>query len=110
MLLDDQRRRAAQYLVNNYEREQRYLIVYERDMEKYISAFSADNFKSAEKREGLKWDFAFDFLGLQERMAEFRWSKEFLADVGIDFKAAKKLFFSLLTAEEIAECKRLRAL
>ena len=102
MRLDDQRRRAAQYFCENFSREERYLIVFERDLEKYLNAFAADNFKSAEKREGLRWDFYFDFLSLKSRMKEYKWSKKFLLSHGIDFVAVRNLFFALFTAEEIS--------
>lgn len=102
LLLDEQRKKAAKWLCENFSREQRYLIVYERDFAKYLSAFSADKFKSAEKREGLRWDFYFDYKKLTSLMKEFKWSKKFLAQNGIDFVAVRNLFYSLFTAEEIA--------
>ena len=105
--LDIQRRKAADYLVKNYSREQRYLIVYSRDISKYIDAFTNNRFKSEEKREGLKWDFLFDFIGLKDRMSEYRWSKDFLAENGIDFRTARKLIFSLFSADEIASASSL---
>lgn len=100
--LDIERRKAAQYLVQKYSREQRYLIVYSRDISKYIDAFTNNRFKSEEKRESLRWDFLCDFIGLKSKMNEYRWSKDFLAENGIDFRAARKLIFSLFSAEEIA--------
>lgn len=102
MRLDGQRRKAAQYFVENFSREERYLIVFARDFETYLSAFSADNFKSEEKREGLRWDFFFSFQSLRKRMAEYSWGKDFLNSHGIDFRAVRKLFFALFTAEEIS--------
>lgn len=100
--LDIQRRKAAEYMVQNYSREERYLIVFSRDFSRYENAFTSDNFKTNEKREGLRWDFYFDFISLKAKMKEYRWSKDFLAERGINFTLLKRLFYSLFTAEEIA--------
>lgn len=92
--LDSQRSQAAQFFARNYSREQRYLIILARDFEKYLSSaafLQSDDAKSVQ----VYYDFLLDFERLKELMKEFRWSKEFLAENGIDFQAAKKLYFSV---------------
>ena len=105
--LDIQRRKAAEFMVRNYSREERYLIVFSRDFSRYIDAFTNDRFKTPEKREGLRWDFFFDFQSLKSRMEEYKWSKKFLLENGIDFKTIRKMFFSLFSADEIASASLL---
>lgn len=41
------------------------------------------------------YDFLVFFEDLKEKMKEFRWSKEFLSENGIDFVALKKLYFAV---------------
>lgn len=89
------RQKAAEFLVKNFTREKRYLLILSRDMQKYIAAFSADKFKSAEKREQLRYDFFADFSLLKREMSKYRWDKNFLAENGIDFPAVRSLYFSL---------------
>lgn len=100
--LNLQRLSAAKWMINNFSREQRYLIVLSRDLSRYLDAFSADKFKSAEKKESLRWDFYFDYKKLSSLMKEYRWSKKLLLSNGIDFVAVRNLFFTLFTAQEIA--------
>jgi hypothetical protein len=92
--LDYQRSQAARYFVENYTREQRYLIIFERDFSEYLK--SAAWLRTAEARNCQKYyDFLCDFERLKELMKEFRWSKEFLLENGIDFVSIKKLYFSV---------------
>lgn len=92
--LDTERRRSAEYLMTHYTREERYLIIYERDFREYLK--SADWLKTADAKKFCKpFEFMADFLSLKKKMAEFRWSKEFLMERGIDFQAIKKLYYSV---------------
>lgn len=91
---------ATAWICKNFSREERYLMVFSRDMEKYLDAFTVDKFSSADKREQMRWDFFFDFLSLKEKMQEFGWSKKVLSDNGIYFKPLKNLWHRLFTEEE----------
>ena len=92
--LDTERRKSAEYLLRNYDREKRYLVIYARDFAEYLK--SADWLQTSEARRFCKfWDFLADYQGLRRRMAEFRWSKEFLMANGIDFVAVKNLYHSV---------------
>ena len=91
--LDYKRSRAAQYFVQNYSREKRYLIILSRDLEDEFSMIQ--NLGLEKAREFQKfWDFILDFEKLQDLMKEFRWSSEFLKENGIDFKSYRKLYFA----------------
>ena len=94
MQLDSKRRQAAQFFVQNYSREQRFLIILSRDLE---SEFSMIQNLGIEKARDFQkfWDFILDFEKLQALMKEFRWSSEFLKENGIDFKSYRKLYFSV---------------
>lgn len=92
--LDMERKKSAEYLLKHFDREHRYLVIYARDFADYLK--SAEWLRSAEARHFCKlYDFMADYQGLRRRMAEFRWSKEFLAQNGIDFPAIKNLYFSV---------------
>ena len=92
--LDCQRSAAARYFVENYTREQRYLIIFERDFSEYLK--SSEWLKTEDARNCQKYyDFLCDFERLKELMKEFRWSKDFLLENGIDFIAVRKLYFSV---------------
>lgn len=91
--LDCKRSQAAQYFVQNYSREKRYLIILSRDLENEFSMIQ--NLGIEKSREFQKfWDFILDFEKLQSLMKEFRWSSEFLKENGIDFKSYRKLYFA----------------
>lgn len=96
------RKKAAEGLINYFSREERYLKILARDLSCHLSAFSANNFKSEGKREQKRVDFFYDFQTLREKMSEYRWSKEFLAENGIDLSSLRKLYFRLFSREEIA--------
>lgn len=92
--LDAERRKAAEYLISNYSREERYLIIYARDFRAYLE--SAEWLVTAEARAYSKpYEFLADFESLRRKMEEFRWSKEFLRERGIDFPALRKLYFAV---------------
>lgn len=92
--LDIERRKAAEYLIKNYSREERYLIIYERDFREYLK--SAAWLVTAEAKKHCKpFEFMADFENLKRKMAEFRWSKDFLKTRGIDFVAIRKLYYSV---------------
>ena len=92
--LDYKRSRAAQYFVQNFSREKRYLIILSRDLQDEFSMIQ--NLGIEKAREFQKfWDFILDFEKLQTLMKEFRWSSEFLKENGIDFKAYRKLYFAV---------------
>ena len=76
------------------EREQRYLIIFERDFSNYLS--SANWLQSKDAKTCQKfYDFQICFESLKEKMKEFSWSKEFLLANGIDFVSIRKLYFSV---------------
>ena len=92
--LDIQRCQAAKIFCKNYSREKRYLIILARDLEK---GFSCINNMGIEKAKEVQpfYDFILDFERLKELMKEYRWSKEYLLENGIDFIAYKKLYFAV---------------
>lgn len=91
--LDCKRSQAARYFADRYSREQRYLVIFARDMEKYL--LSADYLMTKDMEHQFYWDFLCDFERLKELMKEYRWSKEFLLENGIDFVAVRKLYFAV---------------
>lgn len=92
--LDIERRKAAEYLIKNYSREDRFLKIYARDFQEYLK--SADWLKTADAKKFCKpYEFIADFRNLKDKMKEFRWSKEFLKERDIDFDAIKKLYFAV---------------
>lgn len=92
--LDSQRSAAARFFAENYSREKRYLIIFERDFSRYLS--SAEFLKSDDaKKVQVYYDFLCDFERLKDLMKEFRWSKEFLLENGIDFVSVRKLYFAV---------------
>ena len=92
--LDYQRSQAAHYFCANYSREKRYLIILSRDLESEFSMIQNLGIEKARQFQKF-WDFILDFEKLQALMKEFRWSCEFLKENGIDFKAYRKLYFSV---------------
>ena len=92
--LDYQRSQAAQYFVQNFSREKRYLIILSRDLESEFSMIQNLGIEKARQFQKF-WDFILDFEKLQALMKEFRWSAEYLKENGIDFKAYRKLYFSV---------------
>jgi len=76
-------------------REQRLLIMFQQDSEKYISCFSSDKFKSQAAREMIIGELKETFEFLKSKMVEFRWNKKFLLANGIDFIALRNLYFQL---------------
>lgn len=92
--LDYQRSQAAQYFVQNFSREKRYLIILSRDLQAEFSMIQ--NLGIEKSKEFQKfWDFILDFEKLQALMKEFRWSADYLKENGIDFKSYRKLYFSV---------------
>lgn len=94
MRLDSERSRAAQYFCERYSREERYLRIFARDFSAYLKS-SVWLQSDAAKVEQKYYDFLLDFESLREKMREFRWSSDFLAANGIDFKEIRKLYFAL---------------
>lgn len=92
--LDSQRSRAAQFFCKNYSREERYLIILQRDLEKEFEAINSLGIEKAKSFQ-IYFDFLLNFENLREKMKEFKWSKDFLKENGIDFVSLKKLYFSL---------------
>lgn len=91
--LDFKRGRAAQYFVSHYSREERYLIVLARDLEKEFRAIS--ELKESAKDFQVYYDFLCSFERLKELMKEFRWKAGDLEKAGIRFKEYRKLYFSM---------------
>lgn len=100
--LETQRKKAAEFLVKNYSREERYLIILSRDINGAVDAFKKNTFKTPEKREQKRWDLLFDFRTLISRKSEYKWSVRKLLENGIDFFAVKTLINSLFSAQELA--------
>lgn len=92
--LDYQRSQAAQYFVQNFSREKRYLIILSRDLENEFDMIQNLGIEKARQFQKF-WDFILDFEKLQALMKEFRWSCDFLKENGIDFKSYRKLYFSV---------------
>lgn len=92
--LDSLRSSAAQYFAERYSREERYLIIFERDFSSYLN--SAEWLKSDDARNCQKfYDFLLDFDSLKSKMAEFKWSADFLKKKGIDFPKIRNLYFAV---------------
>lgn len=92
--LDSKRSQAAQYFVENFSREKRYLIILSRDLENEFSMIQNLGIEKARDFQKF-WDFILDFEKLQSLMKEFRWSSDFLKENGIDFKSYRKLYFAV---------------
>lgn len=102
--LDYERSQAAQFGVRNYSREERYLIILSRDLQKEHDAICALGIMKADlvlqtslkdSAKQLYFDFVIDFERLKTLMNEFRWTKDFLRENGIDFAELRKLYFSV---------------
>ena len=102
--LDRDRGKAARFFCENYSREQRYLIILSRDLAKEFGAITSLGIMKAESvlqtdlkdaAKQIYFDFLSDFESLKEKMIEFRWTAEKLAENGIDFKALRKLYFAV---------------
>ena len=92
--LDSKRSQAAQYFVQNFSREKRYLIILSRDLESEFSMIQNLGIEKARQFQKF-WDFILDFEKLQALMKEFRWSADYLKENGIDFKSYRKLYFAV---------------
>jgi hypothetical protein len=92
--LDSKRSLAAKFFSENYSREERYLIILSRDL---LKGFDAINSLGIEKAKSfqLYFDFICDFERLKELMKEYSWTKEKLAENGIDFVSLRKLYFAV---------------
>ena len=77
----------------NFSREERYLKIFARDFESFIS--SADYLKEKDTESQYYFDFLISFEDLLAKMKEFRWSAEKLLENGIDFKSLRKLYFAV---------------
>ena len=91
--LDYQRSLAAQFFCKNYSREQRYLIILQRDLEKGFQAITSLGIEKAKSFQ-IFYDFLLDFENLNEKMIEFRWSEDFLNENGIDYSELKRLYLA----------------
>lgn len=91
--LDSERNKAAQYFMENFTREERYLKVFSRDFSGFLK--SADYLLKKDTANQYYFDFLLSFEELKDKMMEFRWSKEFLLENGIDFVSIKKLYFAV---------------
>ena len=93
MQLDYSRGLAAHYFCENYSREKRYLKIFQRDFSGYLK--SSDYLRKKDIANQYYFDFLCAFDSLKEKMAEFKWSSDFLLANGIDFKAIRKLYFAV---------------
>ena len=92
--LDSKRSQAAQYFVQNFSREKRYLIILSRDLQNEFDMIQNLGIEKARQFQKF-WDFILDFEKLQALMKEFRWSSDYLKENGIDFKSYRKLYFAV---------------
>ena len=99
--LSEQREKELRYISflsknvgTKFSREQNYLIILSRDLAKGFRAINALGIEKSKENQ-FYFDFILSFEELKEKMAEFRWSSEFLMQNGIDFKSLRKLYFSL---------------
>lgn len=93
--LKSQQKSAMAYMINNFSKEERLLIMFAQDSEKLLSCFAADKFKSESARQMIIGELSETFLFLKKKMIEFRWNKKFLAEKGIDFIQLRNLYFQL---------------
>ena len=91
--LDSQRSSAARYFCEKFSREERYLQIYSRDCENFLA--SENYLLSKDTANQFYFDFLVFFDSLKEKMKEFRWTKDFLKENGIDFVSIKKLYFAV---------------
>ena len=91
--LNAQRTSSARYYVKNFSREERYLQVFARDFEKYLS--SSEYLKTKDTEHQLYFDFLCDFDDLNAKMKEFCWTPAFLKSYGINYKEIRKLYFAV---------------
>ena len=77
----------------NFSREDRYLKIFARDFPSFLS--SADYLRTKDVTSQYYFDFLISFEDLKAKMAEFRWTADFLAANGIDFKSLRKLYFAV---------------
>lgn len=91
--LDSQRSQAAHYFCEKYSREERWLIIFERDFSAYLN--SADYLRKKDVENQYYFDFLGDFENLKKKMQEFSWSAGFLMEHGINFKEIRKLYFAV---------------
>ena len=77
----------------NFSREDRYLKIFARDFSSFLS--SADYLRTKDVTSQYYFDFLISFEDLKAKMAEFRWTADFLAANGIDFKSLRKLYFAV---------------
>ena len=91
---DFERSSAAQYFVQNFSREKRYLIILSRDLQNEFDMIQNLGIEKARQFQKF-WDFILDFEKLQALMKEFRWSADYLKENGIDFKSYRKLYFAV---------------
>lgn len=78
-------------------RENRYLISFARDFKNFLSNgdYYKKHLEEAKEKSNTYWDFIVSFDSLKEKMAEFKWSKDFLKENGIDFAAIRSLYFAV---------------
>lgn len=93
--LKGQQKKAMDFMIEKFSREERLLIMFQQDSKKFVDCFTADNFKDSGKRGMVIGELHETFRFLREKMAEFRWSKDFLLSRGIDFKQMRKFYFQL---------------
>lgn len=92
--LDYQRSLAAQFFCKNYSREQRYLIILQRDLEKEFQAITSLGIEKAKSFQ-IFYDFLLDFENLNEKMIEFRWSEEYLKENGFNYSELRNLYLAI---------------
>ena len=91
--LDENRTKSAKYFCEKYSREERYLIICERDCNNFLA--SEEYLRTKDTANQFYFDFLVFFDKLKGLMKEFRWSAKFLAEKGINFSALRNLYFAV---------------
>ena len=110
-MISEQRRKELNYISflsksvgRKFSREQNVLLLLSKDLHHNSQCiiaqgiFSADEICKTDAKDSIKqnyFDFLVNFESLRDRMKEFHWSAEFLADYGIDFKEYRKMYFAV---------------
>ena len=88
---DQQLLAAQKFFVKNYSREERWLIILQRDLQKGFTAINAVGIEKSKDYQ-FYYDFPFDFESLKEKMNEFGWSKKMLKSRGINYNRLEELY------------------
>lgn len=110
-MINEQREKEFKYISflsssvgAKFNREQRYLILFAKDLAHNFGCITANgiiklseiaNLNCSDSLKQNYFDFVCTYENLCDKMKEFRWSADFLADNGINFKEYRKLYFAV---------------